>query len=99
VGSITGVSVGSSVGEVEGSLVGDALGSSVGEVEGSLVGDVLGLSVGEREGSSVGDGLGSSVVVVVVVSGGLVCPQMGASNSGGFVGAISVPSPQQSSLA
>jgi len=83
---------------------GEADGSIVGEGVGSSVGDGLGSSVGDGLGSFVGDGLGSSVVVVsgmVVeeVSGGLVCPHIGAPKSGGFVGAISDPSPQQSILA
>jgi len=49
--------------------------------------DVVSITVG----ASVGEGLGSSVVVVVVVSSAAVVssPHMGASKSGGFVGAIS----------
>jgi len=45
----------------------------------------------------VGEGVGSLVVVVVVVLVVVVSPQIGPM-SGGFVGAISVPTPQQSSF-
>jgi len=90
--------VGSTI-EAVGSITGMSDGEAEGIALGPFVGEGVGSFVGEGVGSFVGEGVGSSVVVVVVsISVVSSSPHMGASKSGGLVGAISVPSPQQSTF-
>jgi len=57
--------------------------------------------MGMSDGSGLGAGVGSAVVVVVVVVSAAVVssPHIRTPKSGTYVGAISLPTPQQSILA